>query len=507
MRRPARRCRAAAAAPAAAARARSGAATSRSGSRKRSSDASIRRSISGTGSPGTAASSCDVLAVVAVLGRRLTAPDGLDRGAEALHLRARVVVVVLALDLVAAELEQPRDRVAVGAVAAGRDGDRAGGVRGDHLHLDALARLSPAAAVALPASSMRPERAGEPPVAEEEVDEARAGDLGPLDVRQLRGDRGDLDRELARRPFGACRRGAARRSSRSRRGRVARPLELESAPIPVGERVRERPRRDQPATASRGAKRSSSRRISSGEPTPISTSPTSSGVSGSGVVSKVPSGLRSATTIAPVSWRIRSSRIVRSGGGRRRAHLDLGELEVRAGRGRDDVEEGGHLRLEHEVRHHLARGRVRKHDPVGARELQLALRRRVGGARDDRQARARGARRERDVEVVRVGVGGRDQPARPLEPGARQVGVLGRVALHEQVAVLLGRGDRVLAVVEDDVADVRVAELLGHAAADAAVAADDEVVVRRSIVRSLRRKAIAPVNTPPAIDSTITAPA
>ena len=37
-------------------------------------------------------------------------------------------------------------------------------------------------------------------------------------------------------------------------------------------------------------------------------------MSGSGVVSKVPSGLRSATTIAPVSCRIRRSRIVLPGG-------------------------------------------------------------------------------------------------------------------------------------------------------------------------------------------------
>ena len=82
----------------------------------------------------------DVVAVVAVLGRLLAATHGVDRGAEAVHLRARVVVVVLALDRVAGEGEQPRDAVAVGAVAGRRDGHRAGRVRGDHLHLDALGR-------------------------------------------------------------------------------------------------------------------------------------------------------------------------------------------------------------------------------------------------------------------------------------------------------------------------------------------------------------------------------
>ena len=59
----------------------------------------------------------DVGALVAVLGRLLATPARLDRGAEELHLAAGVVVVVLALDVVAGELEQPRDRVAVGAVA------------------------------------------------------------------------------------------------------------------------------------------------------------------------------------------------------------------------------------------------------------------------------------------------------------------------------------------------------------------------------------------------------
>src|SRR5207248_215618 len=49
-----------------------------------------------------------VRAVVAVLGRLLSAAPRLDRGAELLHLRAGVVVVVLALDLVAGELQQPR---------------------------------------------------------------------------------------------------------------------------------------------------------------------------------------------------------------------------------------------------------------------------------------------------------------------------------------------------------------------------------------------------------------
>ena len=92
----------------------------------------------------------DVVAVVAVLRRLLAAPHRVDRGAEAVHLGAGVVVVVLALDRVAGEGEQPGHAVAVGAVAGRRDRHRAGRVRGDHLDLDALRRLGGAAAELVP---------------------------------------------------------------------------------------------------------------------------------------------------------------------------------------------------------------------------------------------------------------------------------------------------------------------------------------------------------------------
>ena len=92
----------------------------------------------GTGSSGSCRQLGDVVALVAVLGRLLPAPPRLDGGAELLHLGAGVVVVVLALDVVPGELEQPRDRVAVGAVPRGGDDDRARRVRRDHLDLHPL---------------------------------------------------------------------------------------------------------------------------------------------------------------------------------------------------------------------------------------------------------------------------------------------------------------------------------------------------------------------------------
>jgi hypothetical protein len=91
----------------------------------------------------------DVLALVAVLRRFLPAANRLDRGAELLHLRARVVVVVLALDGVAGVRENARDGVAVRAVSRRRDRDRARRVRGDHLDLHLLDGVGEPAAVAL----------------------------------------------------------------------------------------------------------------------------------------------------------------------------------------------------------------------------------------------------------------------------------------------------------------------------------------------------------------------
>ena len=75
----------------------------------------------------------------------------------------------------------------------------------------------------------------------------------------------------------------------------------------------------------------------------------------------------------------------------------------------------------------------------------------------------RGARRQRDVEVVGVRVGGGDETFRQLEPGAAEILVHGRVALDQQVAVLLRVGERLGAEVEHDVGHAGHAKLLGHA--------------------------------------------
>ena len=147
--------------------------------RKRSSDASICSSIFGTE---VAVRRCELVGVaapVAVLRRLLATANRLDRLAEAVHLRARVVVVVLALDVVAGERKEPRDRVAVRAVPRRRDGDRPGRVRRDGLDLEALARYSPAGpVVATCREDLR--RVAVPLARDPEVHEPRPRDLRAL---------------------------------------------------------------------------------------------------------------------------------------------------------------------------------------------------------------------------------------------------------------------------------------------------------------------------------------
>src|SRR3954452_2294401 len=182
----------------------------------------------------------DVRTLVAVLRRLLAAPNGLDRGPKSLDLRARVVVVVLALHLVARELEQTGERIAVRAVASGRDRDRPRRVGRDHLDLHPLAPLRDAASVPVPILENRSEGGREPLVAEEEVDEARPGDLGPLDGLEPGGRCCDLRRDLPRRSPPCP--GELQRDVRRVVAvlRLARPLEGELGPRRVDERGRER---------------------------------------------------------------------------------------------------------------------------------------------------------------------------------------------------------------------------------------------------------------------------
>ena len=86
-----------------------------------------------------AARSCDVVALVAVLGDRLAAPERGDRRAEVPDLPARVVEVVLARDALAAGLEDAAQQVADERAAGVADVERPGRVGRHELDVDARA--------------------------------------------------------------------------------------------------------------------------------------------------------------------------------------------------------------------------------------------------------------------------------------------------------------------------------------------------------------------------------
>ena len=128
-------------------------------------------------------------------------PRGFDRGVKSLHLRSRVVVVVLALDVVPDEGEQPRDRVAVGGVPSRRDGQRACGVGGDHLDLDPLGVAGCAATERCACAEDLEQPCDQPFIRYAQVEESRPRGLGALDqlmLERLAPDaRGDVARRTA----------------------------------------------------------------------------------------------------------------------------------------------------------------------------------------------------------------------------------------------------------------------------------------------------------------------
>ena len=140
----------------------------------------------------------EVGALIAILGRLLSSADRLHGRPEPVHLRTGVVVVVLALDGMARVRQHPRERVAVRAVR-GRDRDRAGRVRRDHLDLDSLNGVGKAGAIPLSGLEDLRERLPIPGRREPEVDETRARHLGADD--SVKADRlfGQLLGDLARR--------------------------------------------------------------------------------------------------------------------------------------------------------------------------------------------------------------------------------------------------------------------------------------------------------------------
>ena len=301
--------------------------------RKRSSDASICSQHRGDRVALQGGELVDVVALVAVLGRLLPAPHRLDRGAEPVHLRAGVVVVVLALDLVAGELEQARD-ASRRTRRCGREATVIGPV-GFAETISTWTRCP----VALRRRRTRPRRRGSrrAPTTNHSSRRKRLTKPGPATSARSTPSRPAAAAAIS---AASSRGGLSPRSREPQRDvrrvvavlRLARPLELELRADRVGERGGERPDGISRQRVSRGRRDPRAARISSGEPTPISTSPTSIGVSGSGVVSK--------RAVALAQRDDERARLVpdaqvadRPPGRRARlADLDLGELQVGARR-------------------------------------------------------------------------------------------------------------------------------------------------------------------------------
>src|SRR3989441_2358288 len=136
----------------------------------------------------------DVLTVVAALReRRRPAAQLLDprlhAARQAQNLRAAVVVVELARHAPARPLEQRRDRVAQGRLAAMADVQRTGGIGGDELDVRGPAPPSVAPAVPLAGGQHGREHARQLRLGQEEVDEA-----GPRDLHLFHITGGELER-------------------------------------------------------------------------------------------------------------------------------------------------------------------------------------------------------------------------------------------------------------------------------------------------------------------------
>ena len=134
----------------------------------------------------------DVVAAVAVVGKLDVLAQALEVAQphahrEDVHLPAGVVDVVLALHVVAARLEQVRDRGAVGGAAAVADVQRAVRIRGHELDDHARARAAGRCGRRLAPCSKHVAHDGRQAAGcEMEVDEARAGDLDLRDARDRR---------------------------------------------------------------------------------------------------------------------------------------------------------------------------------------------------------------------------------------------------------------------------------------------------------------------------------
>ena len=160
-------------------------------------------------------------------------------------------------------------------------------------------------------------------------------------------------------------------------------------------------------------------------------------------------------------------------------HLHLLEREGEVPVRQREVDEVRHARAAREVRDPTSGHRVRRDHAVCACLGQLGLGPLGVRASHDEQTGVDRPGRQRDVDVVGVGVDGRDQAPGHLHAGKAQGCVIGGVALDHQVPVAPRTLEGYRVDVDDDEALTGVLELPRHRGPDPAVPADDVVVPQR----------------------------
>ncbi len=117
-----------------------------------------------------------------------------------------------------------------------------------------------------------------------------------------------------------------------------------------------------------------------------------------------------------------------------------------------------------------------KHDAVGAGLNELALRGGRFAARDDRQTAVQAARAERNEDVGRVIRQDCRQRPRPRNPGAAKNVLVRGVALQAQETQIARGGHAAVAALDDHEVGLSRLKLARQHLADAAVAANDDVI-------------------------------
>ncbi len=120
----------------------------------------------------------------------------------------------------------------------------------------------------------------------------------------------------------------------------------------------------------------------------------------------------------------------------------------------------------------------RQHHLVGAGVQQFTFGGHGVAARDDLDLAVEAARAQRDEDIGGVVRQHGGERPRPVDAGILQDGLVGGVALNAEMAGLAGLLDPALALFEHHDLGAAVFQRLGEFDADAAIAADDDVVVQ-----------------------------